>query len=380
MILTEIYQDREIKLLVNGYNAFPRIINRIKNAQKSIYINMFIWRDDKIGNMIANELLYAANRGVKVVIVKDKLGEVFEKAEETKQSFWHKEFNLSIFIRSWIADKIYPMIGKATSSVQRKNITAEEIANHDNVEIQKVIRSDHSKYYIFDDETIITGGMNIEDKSIYTDVEGKEYIDYMIEINDPSIVDYFKSKVLGDGKFEEKSNVDFIFNIIKGNKREFNIKENLLKLLLNSNKSISFIMAYWGDMDIANKIIELSLKGVEINILLPEKSNVQHDLNMKMMRYLMEKSNNNINVFLSKNMVHSKLIFIDKKILTFGSSNLNNGAMKKLQELNVVIDCDDVLKKDLMESLKNNFKTGNKINDYREIKYNRIKAYFESLV
>ena len=61
------YQD--FKLLVDGKQAFPSIIKEIENASKSIFINMFIWRDDVIGNKIVQACLNAANRGVKITIL-----------------------------------------------------------------------------------------------------------------------------------------------------------------------------------------------------------------------------------------------------------------------------------------------------------------------
>ena len=86
---------KNIRLQVDGEQSFRKIISRIRAAKKSIYINIFIWRDDKIGNIIANELLDAANRGVKIEISKDRLGSVFEKAEENGQSFFNKSFGFN---------------------------------------------------------------------------------------------------------------------------------------------------------------------------------------------------------------------------------------------------------------------------------------------
>jgi phosphatidylserine/phosphatidylglycerophosphate/cardiolipin synthase-like enzyme len=44
-------------LLINGKEAFPVIIIHIKNAKKELIISMFIWRDDEIGNKIAEEII-----------------------------------------------------------------------------------------------------------------------------------------------------------------------------------------------------------------------------------------------------------------------------------------------------------------------------------
>jgi cardiolipin synthase len=86
----------ESDLLVNSREAFSLIINRIQNAKEEIIISMFIWRDDLIGNKIAEELINAAERGVRVSITKDKVGSIFEKEEENKKSFFHKHFDINI--------------------------------------------------------------------------------------------------------------------------------------------------------------------------------------------------------------------------------------------------------------------------------------------
>ena len=69
-------------LLVNGTEAFPEILNCIEKAQKSIEINMFIWRGDNIGKTVAQAVLNAAEREVKVFISVDRYGLVLEKCEE----------------------------------------------------------------------------------------------------------------------------------------------------------------------------------------------------------------------------------------------------------------------------------------------------------
>ncbi|NLB32366.1 MAG: phosphatidylserine/phosphatidylglycerophosphate/cardiolipin synthase family protein, partial [Tissierellia bacterium] len=174
-------KNNEITLYNGGKEAFPRIIERIEKADKSIVLAMFVWRDDKIGNQIAEKLLEASKRGVTIHIIKDKLGMVFELAEERKKSLFHKEFDLKLMIKAMFMDMFYPMEGKGKFHKQTKSPIYNQLTNSHNITVDKDnVRSDHSKYYIFDDSTLIMGGMNIEDKSIYTDVEGKEYIDFMI--------------------------------------------------------------------------------------------------------------------------------------------------------------------------------------------------------
>ena len=46
-----------ITLYNGGKEAFPRIIEKIEKAEKSIMIGMFVWREDEIGNQIAEKLI-----------------------------------------------------------------------------------------------------------------------------------------------------------------------------------------------------------------------------------------------------------------------------------------------------------------------------------
>ena len=80
----------ESKLLVDGVVAFEEILNCINAAQSSILINMFIWREDAIGIRLANAVLSAAGRGVRVTISVDRVGMILERCEEQGRSFFHR--------------------------------------------------------------------------------------------------------------------------------------------------------------------------------------------------------------------------------------------------------------------------------------------------
>ncbi|MBO5653417.1 MAG: hypothetical protein J6S44_04300, partial [Clostridia bacterium] len=82
-------------LLVDGKRAFPVILSAIAEAKETLLINMFIWRDDAIGNKMAEAVLSAAERGVKVRLSLDRYGLVLEKAEEAGRSFFHKKATLT---------------------------------------------------------------------------------------------------------------------------------------------------------------------------------------------------------------------------------------------------------------------------------------------
>ncbi len=378
-----INENNEITLYNGGKEAFPRIIEQIEKAQKSIVIAMFVWREDKIGNQIAEKLLEASKRGVAIHIIKDKLGMVFELAEENKQSLFHKEFDLVLMIKARFMDMFYPMEGKPKYHKQTKSTSYKQIINNENIIIDKDnLRNDHSKYYIFDDSTLIMGGMNIEDKSIYTDVEGKEYIDFMIELKGKKYVEKLYDKINYINQQNQDENIKYIVNIENNSISNFEIKHEILGLLSSAKESVTILMAYIGDKDITGKIIEIANKGINVTILLPEKANLQNDLNMKTLKSIMRGTNNKINAYLSKKMVHAKMIIIDDEIVTFGSCNINKNSMTKLSELNVLINTSSCKEFDekLKLSLEENFKNTIKITNANMIKYNPVKALIEKII
>lgn len=378
-----INEDKEIILYNNGKEAFPRIIERIEKAEKSIVIAMFVWREDKIGNQIAEKLLEASKRGVTIHIIKDKLGMVFELAEEKKKSLFHNEFDLKLMIKAKLMDMFYPMEGKGKFHKQTKSLIYNQLINNNNITIDKDnVRNDHSKYYIFDESTLIMGGMNIEDKSIYTDVEGKEYIDFMIELNGKKYVEKFYDKIKYINQQNQDENIKYIINLKNNSIRSFEIKNEILDLLSSARQSVTILMAYVGDKDITDKIIEIANKGIDITILMPEKANLQNDLNMKTLRKVMKQTNNKINAYLSKKMVHAKMLIIDDKVLTFGSCNINKNSMTKLSELNILINISNYIGLDekLRISVKENFENTIKITDANMINYNLVRAFIEQMI
>ena len=158
-------------LLINGENAFPEIIRCIESAKKSVAINMFIWRDDKIGNRMAEAVLNAANKGVKVHISVDRYGVVLEKCEESKRSFFHKQQSLIEKIKICALEMVYPKNGRAGKVEDVYTLMYQQIVEHPNIEVcADAFKADHSKWYIIDDEILFLGGINIEDKENGCDI------------------------------------------------------------------------------------------------------------------------------------------------------------------------------------------------------------------
>src|SRR3569832_1152925 len=64
----------EISLLAGGEVAFARIQRNINEARTRIYLRCFIWRDNKTDDTETQAQQRAAERGVKITILKDRVG------------------------------------------------------------------------------------------------------------------------------------------------------------------------------------------------------------------------------------------------------------------------------------------------------------------
>jgi phosphatidylserine/phosphatidylglycerophosphate/cardiolipin synthase-like enzyme len=124
-----------IELLTDGEKAFTEIIKQIEQAKNSIEITIFIWRDDEIGNKLATKLLEAANREVKIIINKDRLGAIFEHAEQGKESFFHTELADNETFNRWIVDIAYDNSNEAKKykSKDKPSPLLQQMLDHSNI-------------------------------------------------------------------------------------------------------------------------------------------------------------------------------------------------------------------------------------------------------
>ena len=372
--------EKELELLVDGKQAFPEIIRQIHSAKKSIYINMFIWRDDEIGRTIALAILDAANRGVKVTISVDKYGAILEKSEECKRSLFHKRLSLIEWCKVRWLELLYPTPNTSFSKRDTCDELYHSLTSHQNIEIEKdVFKADHSKYYVFDDEILIMGGINIEDKENGGDMHGRGYQDYMVKRCSKRYVDAFNKKLNTGMDVSDK--IRFGVNTKAPYPVRFEMRSKYLQLINESKSTLIIVMAYFSACrDFVKAISNASLRGVDVTVMIPEKANFQDDSNKRTIKKLFKLSNGKINVYLCPKMLHTKAMISDN-FLTLGSTNINKKAFKQLSELNLFIEGEQSeFRNALIDSINENIAISKKITNIEEIKYRKFKALGESIL
>ena len=372
-----LYDD--FTLLVDGKAAFPEILRCIAGAKKSIYINMFIWRDDEIGNAIAQAVLEAAQRGVQVEISADRYGVVLEKSEECKRSFFHKRQLLVEKIKTAALEILYPMEGAPRRAKDEETDLYRAIMTHPNIRVEcDTFKADHSKFYIIDDEILILGGVNIEDKENGKDLQGRVYQDYMAKLEGAQYVAAFRAKM--EHFTDEECGYSFGINV-KRPQRHFEMERRYLELMDGAQEELVITMAYFSPLpQFVDAIVAAYRRGVQVTILVPERANYQNDTNRRTVRRLLKATDNGITVLFSPKMVHTKLV-ANEKTVSFGSTNITKKAFGQLTELNLfALRNGEAFPTALMESVAENQRLSRRVEHWEDIRYNRLLAWMEGFL
>ena len=376
--MTNTTDFEQFTLLVDGKNAFPEILKSIEQAEKSLYINMFIWRDDVIGNRIGEAVLAAAERGVQVQISVDRYGVVLEKAEESKKSFFHKKQSFAERVKIAALRLFYPMKGAPKRAKDEETELYQKLLSHPNVRVEKdVFKADHSKYYLIDGKILFVGGINIEDKENGADMQGRAYQDYMVKIEGEETAQAFLSQ--NDGGMVATNG--FFFGINRKAKRRFDMQKHYLTMIESAEKELCIVMAYFSPLKaFTDAIVRAYKRGVRVSVMIPSVANFQNDTNRKTLKLLMKGTGNGVCGYLSPKMLHTKLLYTEKWV-SLGSTNITKKAFGQLDELNLFFErTGSALEQQLLNSVKENITLAQPVEEHKRIKYNKVKAFFESFL
>ena len=125
-----------VKLLINGEEKFPEVLEALRNAKHHIHIEYYIYEHDEIGKQVNNILIQKAKEGVQVRFIYDDFGSpnINKKTE-------HEMRDAGI--------EIYPF----------QKVLFYLLANRLNYR-------NHRKIIVIDGQTAFTGGINVSDKYI----------------------------------------------------------------------------------------------------------------------------------------------------------------------------------------------------------------------
>jgi cardiolipin synthase len=318
-----------IELLSSGAAAFARIVSRIEHARRSVMIRCFEWRDDGAGQSLARALLAAADRGVEITILKDRLGGFYEHLAGTKQSFFHKKINFEARWQLWGLMAFY---GRWGSLRQTPSALADALVGHPNVRVEIKKRFDHAKLFVFDDQTVILGGMGIGDD--FRDVN----FDFMVEIAGADAVERLGERYEGRARFDSENPFDYLLHSSRGNALTGeSLADQRLALIGQASKRLTIAMAYLGDPAATQALCQAVRRGVSVTLLTAARADVGGDLNLFTCAKILRRTGSpeNLRLVLHPTMVHGKAIVGDGEWVDLGSTNFTRLSHDGYEELDV---------------------------------------------
>jgi len=289
----------ELELLVDGKEAFSEIFKAIDSAESSVYIQTYIWKDDRTGQAVVAKLKAAADRGVRVFVSKDMLGTFFELGD-------------------MIQGKPSPVFTKIG------------LKGHKNIQVDTDLfaDTDHSKYYIFDERSVIFGGMNIADEYHL------QWHDYMVLLRGKAWAEAFTNKVLKQLPWPPASPLVLTLN----NSKETEIRTATVEIIENAAQSVLIEHAYFSDDKVIAAVKRAAARGVRVEIILPKVPDTHLYANMATINRLLDSDSGKApRVFLYPHMSHAKVIMTDSRIVAIGSANLTPRSMLTSKEITLFV-------------------------------------------
>ena len=317
----------------SGERAFASILQRIGEAQRTIEIKAFLWRDDDTGNALGQALFDAAERGVSITIHKDRIAAVYEYAGGNKQSFFHKRVDPIRGFQAWFLGAVNRNRG---SFRQRPNALAAAILDHPNITVEHLRkRFDHSKLFIVDDRVLTLGSMNIGDN------HHRDWVDLMVDLEGEEHIARLRERMAGLDEFDPSRGIDFLVHSREAHRPgSCPMLSHRLALIDAARESLTVEMAYMGDRRYTAALARAVNRGVDLTLVTASRSDVLGNLNRATCDVLMRLTGapRNLTIVLLPRMVHSKVVVIDHRFCDVGSANFTPLSHGVYDEINLYAD------------------------------------------
>jgi len=321
--------DNRVHLLYQGKEAFNEIFRHIRGASRSICLEFYIFRNDDTGKRLAEILMEKAESGVRVYLLYDHFGSL-----GTPCRFWK-------MLR--------------TSGVNVKPSRPFSLR-----EPSGYIRRDHKKLIIIDGATAFTGGLNIANEYsgfhllsrkvktkrsrafswrdtgvILSGPVVKKLSEYFAESWKRSASELIKIADAAEEHHEGFPVIPIFASSPRGRRR---LRKLLYWSIESSRKNIRLTTAYFTPSPkLSGKLISASKRGVNVELLLPFKSDIlaAHYAARSFFTSLLRE---NIRIYLYQgSILHAKTYIFDDEWSIIGSANLDFRSLRKNDEGNVGI-------------------------------------------
>lgn len=310
------------KIYYSAETYFTDLVCCIRQANLTIDFETYIFNCDKIGSLILQELRAAADRGVRVRLLVDGIGVFFEipklipalKNNSVQMAVFHPVLLSHVINKKWLRPGFFL-----------------NVFSHIN-------RRLHRKTCLIDGKTLFVGSFNVTDNSNretgakvtgeWTQVISAAFRETWFKAQRPyRLVGYRRNGVSPSPLVRINSRRKI---------RKLNNKD-LIRRMRSANQRIWITNAYFvPPPKILNAILKARQKGVDVQIILPSRSDVPL-VKFVTETYYRGMLSKGVRIFeYQKDFLHAKTMLIDDWA-TVGSSNMNHRSVFHDLEVDVVL-------------------------------------------
>ena len=306
----------------SGEKTYDEMLNAINSAKKFIYLCVYIFKRDKIGKQFIEALTNAKNRGVKIYVLIDGIGELYSFRKVRRKLLKH-----DIKVLRFLPPRLIPL----NFSINLRN---------------------HRKILVIDGEISFIGGMNISQDYYLNDGKAMSSLkDIHFRVTGP-IVNQLQNVFESDWQFaggKINNNLNNVAvnsstsivcrTVLDGPGENLDHLSIILLSAINSAKNSIILMTpyFLPSREIIAALQIASFRGVNTIIILPERSNLSyvHWATRHMLWELLEQG---VNVFYQPGpFSHSKLFVIDKLYSLIGSANIDPRSLRLNYEVGLEV-------------------------------------------
>jgi cardiolipin synthase len=337
----------EVKLLINGEDKFPEVLEALKNAKHHIHIEYYIFEDGDIADQIKDVLVQKAKEGVAVRFIYDDFGSRSIRKEFVKEL---KDAGIQAF-------PFYKIIFILFAN--------------------RVNYRNHRKIIVVDGCIGFTGGINVSDR--YVNKPGQLYWrDTHVKITGPGVY-YLQYLFISDWNFcsgkHLKLERDFFCTKPTAHGKAVvqiaasgpdsdapTLMLSMVQTIALAEKELLITTPYFIPGDNIMHVLNVAAKsGVKVKLLVPDKSDSAF-VNAAARSYYGELLAAGVEIYLyQKGFVHAKTLVSDGQLVVIGTANMDHRSFELNFEVNSMI-YDTAIAKQLRDVFYQDIKNAKKIN------------------
>jgi cardiolipin synthase len=311
-----------LKLIKSGGEKYSLLAEAIGSAEKYIFMEYYVFRNDMPGQFFSDLLINAAGRGVKVYLLVDGFGAFFFSISATYRKLKKNGVNAAVFHS--------PLGIKTASRVNFRN---------------------HRKIAVIDGKICFTGGINIGSEYLDSQHASRRWFDAHLSFEGDAV--YPVEEVFAeDWLFATGENIadlikrgqverggDTTLQVIPSgpNMQEPLIYNTLFSTLNKAEESVVIVTPYLvPDQPVIESLKNLTRQGINVTVILPGRNN-QPLAAAAGRSYYEELIEAGVVIYETAGiMLHAKIVIIDGYFVIMGSSNMDGRSFRINFELNIV--------------------------------------------